>query len=165
MMDVGNYTLCIDADYYTPIDSTLVTTGEIIPVDNSIMDFRNEKKINEIFNSNDNQLRYANGLDHNYVINDYGNILRPCAKLFSDKTGILLSVYTNEPGVQVYTANSLNGRFVGKNGIVYNNKSAICIETQHYSDSPNNIKWPSVVLRPGQLYFSRCIYKFSIVDN
>lgn len=160
--NVSNYILFVDADYYTPIDSSLITTGKIAPVEGTPLDFTKPRKIGENINKRHEQLIYANGIDHNYVLNNKGNIFKECANVYSPSTGIKLSVFTDEPGLQVYTANSLNGQITGKKNIKYNSRSAICLETQHYPDSPNKAHWPSIVLRENEKYTSRCIYKFSI---
>lgn len=164
-VDITNYMLWVDADYYTPIDSTLITTGEIISVSHTPLDFTKPVRIGNIIDSDFQQINYAKGIDHNFVLNHSGDISKEIARVYSTKTGIILSVYTNEPGLQVYSSNSLNGAQVGKRNILYHSRCGICLETQHYPDSPNKMHWPSVVLRPGEEYYSRCIYKFSIVNN
>ena len=154
--------LTIDADYYTPVDSTFMTTGEIAPVEGTPMDFRTPTPVGARINDYDFvQLKNGNGYDHNWVLNTKGDITRKCATLESPLTGIVLDVYTNEPGIQVYTGNFLDGTVSGKKGIVYNQRASVCLETQHYPDSPNKADWPSVVLEPGQTYNSECIFKFS----
>ena len=106
------------------------------------------------------QLKNGNGYDHNWVLNTKGDISSVAAKLTSPDSGITLEVYTDEPGIQVYTGNFLDGTVTGKKGIVYNQRASVCLETQHYPDSPNKADWPSVVVRPGEKYHSTCIYKF-----
>jgi aldose 1-epimerase len=107
------------------------------------------------------QLKNGQGYDHNWVLNAKGDISRKAATLQSPKTGITLDVYTDEPGIQVYSGNFLDGTQTGKKGITYNQRASVCLETQHYPDSPNKPDWPSVVLRPGEKYNSHCIFKFS----
>ena len=154
--------LTIDADYYTPVDSTFMTTGEIAPVKDTPMDFTTPKAVGKDINNYDFvQLKNGNGYDHNWVLNTKGDISQVAARLTSPETGITLEVYTNEPGIQVYTGNFLDGTVSGKKGIVYNQRASVCLETQHYPDSPNKADWPSVVLEPGQTYNSECIFKFS----
>lgn len=160
--DNSEYLLTIDADAYTPVDSTLMTTGEILPVENTPMDFRIPKAVGERINSDFVQLRYGNGYDHNWVLNSRGDISRKCATLESRSTGIVLDVYTSEPGLQVYTGNFLDGAVTGKRGTVYGYRTAVCLETQKYPDTPNKPEWPSALLKPGNTYESRCIYKFSV---
>ena len=155
--------LTIDADYYTPVDSTFMTTGEIVPVEDTPMDFRTPMPVGERINDFDFvQLKNGNGYDHNWVLNAKGDINRRAASLKSQKTGIVLDVYTNEPGVQVYAGNFLDGSLTGKKGITYNQRASVCLETQKYPDTPNKPEWPSAVLRPGEKYMSQCIFKFSV---
>ena len=158
--------LTIDADYYTPVDSTVMTTGEIAPVEGTPMDFRTPTPVGARINDYDFvQLKNGNGYDHNWVLNTKGDITRKCATLESPLTGIVLDVYTNEPGIQVYAGNFLDGSLTGKKGITYNQRASVCLETQKYPDTPNKPEWPSAVLRPGEKYMSQCIFKFSVNKN
>ena len=154
--------LYVNADSITPVDSTFMTTGEMLALNENCMDFRNAKPINEAIDMNNQQIKFGNGIDHNYVLNTKGNINEVAVKLTSPTSGITLSVYTDEPGIQVYTGNFLDGTVTGKKGIVYNQRTAICLESQHYPDSPNKPQWPSVVLEPGQTYQSHCIFQFGV---
>ncbi len=155
--------LWIASDGFTPVDATLMTTGEIAPVAGTPMDFTTPKPVGQdIDNYGFEQLKNGNGYDHNWVLNTGGDITKPAARVISPSTGISLEVYTSEPGIQVYTGNFLDGTVAGKGGVAYPYRSAICLETQHYPDSPNKPEWPSVVLEPGETYHSECIYKFSI---
>ena len=159
----AEHLLTIDADYYTPVDSTFMTTGEIVPVEDTPIDFRTPMPVGERINDFDFvQLKNGNGYDHNWVLNAKGDINRRAASLKSQKTGIVLDVYTNEPGVQVYAGNFLDGSLTGKKGITYNQRASVCLETQKYPDTPNKPEWPSAVLRPGEKYMSQCIFKFSV---
>lgn len=158
----SGYLLTLNAYCYTPVDSTFMTTGELAPVVGTPMDFRTPTPIGERINQDFEQLKNGNGIDHNWVLNTKGDINQVCASLESPVTGIVLDVYTNEPGIQVYCGNFLNGSLKGKKGIVYNFRSAVCLETQKYPDTPNKPEWPSAVLRPGEKYNSHCIYKFSV---
>lgn len=158
----ANHLLMVDADYYTPVDSTFMTTGEILPVENTPMDFRTYTAIGSRIDSNFQQLKNGHGYDHNWVLNTKGDISRKCASLKSPVSGITLDVYTNEPGIQVYTGNFLDGSVVGKKNISYHKRASVCLETQKYPDSPNKPEWPSPVLRPGEKYVSHCIFKFSV---
>ena len=164
--DAGNnsgHLLMVDADYYTPVDSTFMTTGEIVPVEGTPMDFRTPTPVGERINDYDFvQLKNGNGYDHNWVLNTKVDVTRKCASLKSPKTGIVLDVYTNEPGIQVYAGNFLDGSLTGKKGITYNQRASVCLETQKYPDTPNKAEWPSAVLRPGEKYTSQCIFKFSV---
>ena len=155
--------LTINADNYTPVDSTFMTTGEILTVENTPMDFRAPKAIGaEINNYDFVQLKNGNGYDHNWVLNTAGDINQVAAKVVCPETGITLEVYTDEPGVQVYVGNFLDGTVKGKNGIDYPFRSAICLETQKYPDTPNKPEWPSAILKPGEKYTSRCIFAFGV---
>jgi aldose 1-epimerase len=158
--------LYINAGHFTPVDSTYMTTGEILPVAGTPMDFVTPKVIGaEIDNFRYEQLKNGNGYDHNWVLDTQGDAEQLAAKVTSPLSGISLEVYTGEPGIQVYTGNFLDGSVTGKKGVVYRQRTGICLETQHYPDSPNKPDWPSVVLEPGQTYRSVCIYKFTVDNN
>jgi aldose 1-epimerase len=160
---ITNDILYINADNFTPVDSTYMTTGEILPVADTPMDFTTPKAIGaEIDNFGYEQLKNGNGYDHNWVLNTGGDVKQLAAKVTSPVSGISLEVYTNEPGIQVYTGNFLNGTVTGKKEIVYHQRTGVCLEVQHYPDSPNKPDWPTVVLEPGQTYNSVCIYKFTV---
>lgn len=155
--------LMVNADYYTPVDSTFMTTGEIAPVAGTPMDFNEPKVIGDEIDADFIQLQYGMGYDHNWVLNTAGDDTQLAATLYSPSTGIMMEMFTDEPGVQVYSGNFLDGSLTGKNDKVYNKRAAICLETQHYPDSPNKPEWPSVILEPGQEYTSHCVYKFSVI--
>ena len=158
-----DHILYINADNYTPVDSTFMTTGEIASVKDTPMDFTTPKTVGQDIDKFDFvQLKNGKGYDHNWVLNTNGDINQVAARLMSPESGIVLEVYTNEPGTQVYTGNFLDGTVKGKKGIAYNQRASVCLETQHYPDSPNKPEWPSVVLEPGQTYHSECIFKFSV---
>lgn len=158
-----DHILYVNADTYTPVDNTFMTTGEIAPVKDTPMDFTTPKAVGQdIANFDFDQLKNGNGYDHNWILNTQGDITRIAAKLTSPVSGITLEVYTNEPGIQVYTGNFLDGTVKGKKGTVYNQRASVCLETQHYPDSPNKPEWPSVVLESRQTYNSECIFKFSV---
>lgn len=160
---ITNDQLFVNADKYTPVDSTLIPTGEVLPVAGTPLDFTKAKVIgNDIAKTDFDQIKFANGFDHNWVLNAQGCDTIIAAKLVSPTSGISLEVYTNEPGIQVYTGNFLNGKVIGKKGIAYKQRAAICLETQHYPDSPNHPQFPSVILEPGKQYYSHCIFKFGI---
>ncbi|MBD5213682.1 MAG: galactose mutarotase [Bacteroidales bacterium] len=157
--------LTVNADTYTPVDSTFMTTGEIVTVAGTPMDFRAGKAIGEeITNFEFEQLKNGNGYDHNWVLNTAGNDSLVAATLVAPSTGIKLEVLTDEPGIQVYTGNFLDGTVTGKGGKVYGQRAAVCLETQHYPDSPNKPEWPSVELRPGETYTSHCVFRFSTAE-
>lgn len=155
--------LMINADAFTPVDTTFMTTGEIADVQGTDMDFRTPTLVGErIDNYEYEQLKNGDGYDHNWVLNNAGDISTVAATVYYPGTGIELSVFTTEPGMQVYTGNFLDGTVTGRDGIVYNKRTAICLETQKYPDTPNKPDWPSAYLSPGEKYTSRCIYKFSV---
>lgn len=158
-----NQILYIASDSITPVDSTFMTTGEMISVAGTPFDFNTPKAIEQdVTNFDNEQIKFGKGFDHNWVLNTNGDINKLAAKLTSPITGITLEVYTNEPGVQVYTGNFLDGTVTGKKGVVYPQRASVCLETQHYPDTPNKAHWPSAVLEPGQTYKSQCIYKFGV---
>lgn len=154
--------LYVNADSITPVDSTFMTTGEMLALEGNSMNFKNAKPIADALDMSNEQVKFGMGIDHNYVLNTKGNIDEVAAKLVCPSTGITLEVYTTEPGIQVYTGNFLDGTVKGKKGIVYNQRAAVCMETQHYPDSPNKPQWPSAVLEPGQTYQSHCIFQFGV---
>lgn len=157
--------LTLNADAYTPVDSTFMTTGEIDPVEGTPMDFRTPTPIGARIDQYDFiQLKNGDGYDHNWVLNTKGDISQVAATVYSPASGIQLDVYTVEPGLQVYSGNFLDGTVTGKYGAVYGKRHAICLETQKYPDSPNKPDWPSPYLKPGEKYTSRCIYKFSVKE-
>ncbi len=161
---ITNNVLTINASRYTPVDSTYMTTGEILEVKDTPMDFTVAKVVGEDIDKFDFvQLKNGNGYDHNWVLDTAGDDTQVAASLYSPVTGIKLDVYTNEPGIQVYSGNFLDGTVTGKKGIVYKQRTGICLETQKYPDSPNKAEWPSAYLKPGETYNSHCVFKFSTV--
>lgn len=160
--DVLNDTVQFDANAFTPIDSTFMTWGEIRPVEGTPFDFRAGKTVGQDIEADDEQLKNGLGYDHNMVLNTGGDLSKVACRISDPTNGIVLRVYTTEPGIQFYTGNFLDGKVKGKGGIAYPRRGAICVETQHYPDSPNQPNYPSVVLRPGETYSSTCIYKFSV---
>lgn len=158
-----NQILYLSADSITPVDDTFMTNGTMVAVADSPFDFNTPKAIETDVNNFDcEQIKFGKGFDHNWVLKTKGDINQVAAKLSSPITGISLEVYTNEPGIQVYTGNFLDGTVKGKKGIVYPQRASVCLETQHYPDSPNKPHWPSVILEVGKTYQSRCIFKFGI---
>lgn len=161
----SDHVLMVDADTYTPVDSTFMTTGEIVTVEGTPMDFRMATPVGLRIDDYDfEQLKNGHGYDHNWILNAKGDVTRKAATLQSPKTGIVMDLYTSEPGVQVYAGNFLDGTLTGKKGITYNKRASVCLETQKYPDTPNKPEWPSAVLRPGEKYTSECIYKFSVAN-
>ena len=147
----------------TPAGPGLIPTGEIISLIGTPMDFNTPKRIGDDIDKRDfEQIDLGNGYDHNWILDTMGDITDPAVILTSPKTGISLEVYTDEPGIQVYSGNFLDGSVTGKHGIVYNQRAGICLESQHYPDTPHNPNWPSVVLRPGEKYTSHCVFAFSV---
>ena len=162
-----NMVLYINADNFTPTDSTYMTTGEIKPVYGTPMDFNKDHALYQsIADTTFAQIKNAGGYDHNWCLNTYkngkGDDNKVAASLYSPESGILLQVYTNEPGIQVYTGNFLGSNVKGKKGIVYPRQAAVCLETQKYPDSPNKKNWPSPYLKPGAKYYSHQVFKFSV---
>ncbi len=160
-----DHLLYVAADSITPVDSTFMTTGEMMAVAGTPFDFTVAKPIADGVDDFDNeQVKFGKGFDHNWVLNTQGDIHRVAARLVSPDSGIALEVYTTEPGIQIYTGNFLDGSFSGKKGIAYPMHASVCLETQHYPDSPNKPQWPSVVLEPEDTYHSECIFKFSVTE-
>src|SRR5690606_29466470 len=160
--DVLEHEVSLNADHFLPVDEILIPTGELMPVENTPFDFRTPVKIGERINDDHEQLRRGRGYDHCWVINGEG--LKPTAEVYDSASGIEMMVYTTEPGVQLYTGNFLDGTLTGKNGVVYQQRSGFCLETQHFPDSPNKDQFPSVVLAPGETYTSHTIYRFTVRD-
>lgn len=155
--------LYVAADSITPVDNTFMTTGEMMAVAGTPFDFNTPKTIApSVTDFTNEQVKNGNGFDHNWVLKTQGDINQLAAKLTSPITGITLEVYTDEPGIQVYSGNFLDGTVKGKKGIAYPQRASVCLETQHYPDSPNKPQWPSTILEPGQTYQSHCIFKFGI---
>ena len=147
----------------TAVGPGLIPTGEIVSLLDTPMDFTTAKRIGDDIDKRDfEQIALGNGYDHNWILDTMGDITDPAVILTSPKTGICLEVYTDEPGIQVYSGNFLDGSVTGKNGIVYNQRAGICLESQHYPDTPHNPDWPSVILRPGEKYTSHCVFAFSV---
>lgn len=158
---IGDHLLQINADTYLPTDNTAIPYGKPEEVEGTPMDFRQPTEVGKRINDDFEQLVFGKGYDHNYILNKKGNELSFCARVESPKTGIVMEVLTTEPGVQLYTGNWMTGEFVGKNGQRYPERAALCLETQHYPDSINQPDFPSVVLRPGEKYDTKTIFKFS----
>lgn len=156
-----DHVLTLNADRFTPVDKTLIPTGELRPVEGTPFDFRQPTRIGARIDADNEQIRYAGGYDDNWVINRTGDGLIPAATVYEPTTGRVMEVLTTQPGVQFYTGNFLDGTLIGKGGTAYARRSALCLETQHFPDSPNHPKFPSTVLRPGETYSSTTIYRFS----
>lgn len=154
--------LKINADKFTPVDETLITTGELADVEGTPMDFRTFKKIGKDINEDYDQLKFGKGYDHNWVLNNYNSTVQNAATVYDSSSGIEMDVLTDQPGLQFYSGNFLNGSVTGKKGISYQHRTALCLEAQCFPDSPNKPEFPSVVLRPGETYKQTTIYKFSV---
>ncbi|WEK35680.1 MAG: galactose mutarotase [Candidatus Pseudobacter hemicellulosilyticus] len=154
------HTLWIDADQYTPVDSTLIPTGVIAPVAGTPFDFNTPTTIGQRINEADTQLNYGKGYDHNYVLKGSG--WHKAATATGDKSGIVLEVWTEEPGVQFYSGNFMQSKNTLRGGVKDDLRTAFCLETQHYPDSPNQPAFPSTVLRPGQTYKTVSMYRFDV---
>ena len=159
---VLDHEVTIHADAFTPIDETLIPTGELRTVAGTPMDFNSPTTIGARIKVDDQQLRNAGGYDHNFVLHTSDEKLRTVAEVYEPETGRVLTVSTTQPGLQFYSGNFLNGSIVGKNGRAYIKHSGFCLETQHFPDSPNHPNFPSTVLRPGEQYHHVTVFKFSV---
>lgn len=157
---INNHLLQINADRYTPVDSTLIPTGELAAVAGTPFDFRPPTAIGARIEEKHDQLLKGKGYDHNFVLNGSG--MRQVARAVGDKSGILMEVHTTEPGMQFYGGNFMQGQHTLKNGAKDEFRTAFCLETQHYPDSPNQPNFPSTVLSPGQTYKTTTVYKFAV---
>jgi aldose 1-epimerase len=160
--DILDHQVMIPADKFTPVDSTLIPTGELRPVEGTPFDFRTPTAIGARIGQDDEQLKFGNGYDHNWVINKPMGQLTLMARVYEPTSGRVLEVLSTEPGLQFYSGNFLDGKNTGKGGWVYNFRNGFCMEPQHYPDSPNQPNFPSVVLKPGQVYRNTIIFKFSV---
>ncbi len=156
-----NHKVMINANQFTPVAKDSIPTGEIRNVENTPMDFRDFKTIGKDIKANDTQLKYGSGYDHNWVLKTNDKELVLAAAVYEPISGRYMEVLTNQPGVQFYTGNFLEDT-LGKNNAIYNNRSAFCLETQHFPDSPNQSHFPSTILKPNEEYSYSCIYKFSV---
>jgi aldose 1-epimerase len=161
--DVLGHQLTIAADRYTPVDSTLIPTGELAPVEGTPFDFRTSTAIGARIDQPNEQLKNGNGYDHNWVLSRKGAGRQLAARVVEPKTGRTLEVSTTEPGLQFYSGNFLDGKITGKDGRAYQRRSGLCLETQHFPDSPNQPKFPSTILRPGATYASETVFTFGVV--
>jgi aldose 1-epimerase len=161
LRDNSGHELMLNADNFTPVDSTLITTGEIRPVEGTPMDFTTPTAIGKRIGDDYEQLKFGGGYDHNWVLNKDGAGMTLAASVYEPTTGRFMEVLTTEPGIQFYAGNFLDGSVTGKESRVYKYRYGFCLETQHYPDSPNRPQFPSVVLRPGDEYKTVTIYKFS----
>jgi len=160
--DILNHQVMMPADKFTPVDSTLIPTGELKPVEGTPFDFRTPTAIGARIGQDDEQLKFGGGYDHNWVINKPMGQLGLMGRVYEPTTGRVLEVFSTEPGLQFYTGNFLDGKLTGKGGWVYQFRNGFCMEAQHYPDSPNQPNFPSVVLKSGEVYRNTIIFKFSV---
>jgi aldose 1-epimerase len=160
--DILSHVVQMPADRYTPVDSTLIPTGQLQPVDGTPFDFRTPTAIGARIQQDNEQLRFGKGYDHNWVFQKNIGDLTILARVTEPSSGRLLEVLSTEPGLQFYSGNFLDGTLRGKGGWTYQFRNGFCMEPQHYPDSPNHPNFPSVVLKPGQVYRNTIIYRFSV---
>ena len=161
-----NHQLLIDADEYTPVDATLIPTGELASVDATPFDFRELTTIGARIDTLKNeQLLFGKGYDHNYKLNRSKQGLQNVATVIGDKSGIVMEVLTTEPGLQFYSGNFMQSKNTFKGGVKDDFRTAFCLETQHFPDAPNQSGFPSIIVEPGKKYSSRSTYRFSVVEN
>jgi aldose 1-epimerase len=162
--DILGHVVTLNADHFTPVDSTLIPTGELQSVAGTPFDFRTPTPIGARIDADDVQLRYGRGYDHNFVLNKGDGDKGPAlgARVYEPSSGRVMEIHTTEPGLQFYSGNFLDGTLRGKNGVVYRHRYGFAMETQHFPDSPNKPGFPSTILRPGAEYRSRTIYAFSV---
>jgi aldose 1-epimerase len=160
--DILDHLVEIDASYFTPVDSTLIPTGQIAPVAGTPFDFRTVVAVGARIAEPNEQLRFGGGYDHNFVLDRKDGGLTHAARVVDPVSGRTLDVSTTEPGMQFYTGNFLDGTIRGKGGRVYVHRGALVLETQHYPDSPNHPNFPSTVLRPGATFRSQTVFAFGV---
>src|SRR3954463_10040013 len=159
--DVLGHELTVHAASCTPLAATLLPTGAIVSVEGTPLDFRTPRRIGERIDADHEQIRIAGGYDHNFVLDEFGSAMpAPAARLADPASGRVLEVRTTEPGMQLYTGNFLDASIAGKHGHRYGPRAGVCLETQHFPDSPNQPAFPSTILRPGQEYRSRTEFRF-----
>ena len=160
---IVDHKLKLNCDLFTPMTNSFIPTGEERSVKGTPFDFRDPIRIGKYIEDDDEQLKYASGYDHNFIVDGEFGELRKAAEVYEEKSGRILEVFTTEPGVQLYTGNFIDGSLMGKNDIFLNRRNGFCLETQHYPDSPNQQNFPTVELNPGEVYSSKTIYKFSTI--
>jgi aldose 1-epimerase len=164
--DILDHVVQINADKMTPVDSTLIPTGELKPVVGTPLDFRKPTAIGARINeTNDDQIKFANGYDHNFVLNKQPGEFGQAAIVVEPESGRIMEIWTTAPGMQFYTGNFLDGTIVGKGGWVYKFRDAFCFEPQHFPDSPNHPNFPTTELKSGKIYKNIIAYKFSVLNQ
>jgi aldose 1-epimerase len=156
-----DHELTLFADRFTPVDESLIPLGELRSVAGTPLDFRRSTAIGTRIEAEDEQIRRGKGYDHNFVLNRSGTGLELAARLYDPRSGRVMEVWTTEPGIQFYSGNFLDGSTIGKGGHSYSHRGGLCLEAQHYPDSPNQPQFPSTLLRPGETYSTKTIYRFS----
>ena len=156
-----DHVLTIEADRFTPVDKGLITTGQLTEVANTPLDFRTPTAIGARINDASEQMTFGKGYDHNWVLRGQAGQLRKAVELYEPKSGRLMTMLTDQPGVQFYSGNFLNGMPLGKKGVAYKQRTGLCLEAQAYPDTPNKSQFPSVTLRPGKVYHQTTVYQFS----
>jgi len=159
---IVNHELSLNADAFTPIGPKLIPSGEIRNVNETPMDFRSRMRIGARIDDQYEQLSFAGGYDHNFVLNDFSGLLRQAAAVFEPVSGRTLEVFTTQPGVQFYSGNFFDGTIKGKAGVVYEKRSGFCLETQHFPDSPNHPHFPTTVLEPGDVFSETTVFRFAV---
>jgi aldose 1-epimerase len=159
--DILKHEVKLNAGRFTPVNDVLIPTGELATVQGTPFDFRKSTAVGARINDDNEQLRRGKGYDHNWVLDSGGGKLAEAAEVYEPTTGRVMQVWTDQPGVQFYTGNFLDGTITGKDGKVYEQRSALCLETQHFPDSPNHPNFSSTELKPGQKYHTVTIYRFS----
>ncbi len=159
--DILSHEVMLNAGQITPIDQMLIPTGKLQNVTGTPLDFTQATAVGARIEDDDDQLKFAGGYDHNWVINESGEALPLAATVYEPTTGRVLEVYTTQPGIQFYCGNFLDGSVIGKGGTVYHKRTGLCLETQHFPDSPNQPEFPSTILKPGEEYSQTTVYKFS----
>ncbi|WP_072403253.1 aldose epimerase family protein [Flaviramulus basaltis] len=160
--DILGHDVVLNADAYLPVDATLIPTGEIKKVEGTPFDFTSSKKIGKEINTDNEQLKLGKGYDHCWVLNGEKDAMRFAASAYDEASGRFMEVFSDEPGIQFYTGNFLDGTLPMPNGGTYGHRTGFCLETQHFPDSPNQNEFPSVILKPGETYSTKTTFKFSV---
>ena len=163
--DILNHVLMIKASSMTPVNAGLIPTGEITPVAGTTFDFAEPHTIGERIGEDNQQLKFGLGYDHNWVLDNQSGDMALAATLYEPESGRLMKVFTTEPGLQFYSGNFLDGSLIGKSGKNYVYRGGLCLETQHYPDSPNQPQFPNTILRPGEVYQTRTVYQFTVKSD